>query len=114
MTDRATIVTDLAAEADIPADGTLSRVLFADDRVRLVLFAFDRGQELTEHTAAVPAIVQVVSGRFTLTAGDREVEVGANSWVHLPAHLPHSVVALEPGRLLLTMLRGQASQGSHP
>lgn len=107
MTEAATVLTDLAAEAAIPKDGTLSRVLFADDRLRLVLFAFDEGQELTEHTAAVPAVVQVVSGRFRLTLGEEVVEIDAGAWVHMPAHLPHSVLAREPGRLLLTMLRGR-------
>jgi quercetin dioxygenase-like cupin family protein len=101
----ATVIADLTAEAGVPDDGTLSRVLHVDDRLRLVLFAFDEGQELTEHTAAVPAVVQVVSGRFRLTLGSETVEVGRDAWVHMPAHLPHSVLALEPGRLLLTMLR---------
>ena len=106
MTDiTATIITDLAGEADVPEDGTLSRVLYADDRLRLVLFAFDEGQELTEHTASVPAVVQVVSGRFRLTLGEEIVEVDPGAWVHMPARLPHAVLALEPGRLLLTMLR---------
>jgi len=101
----ATVITDLAAEADVPEDGTLSRALYADDRIRLVLFAFDEGQELTEHTASVPAVVQVVSGRFRLTLGEEIVEVDPDAWVHMPARLPHAVLALEPGRLLLTMLR---------
>jgi quercetin dioxygenase-like cupin family protein len=106
MTDTATVIRDLNAEAEVPADGTLSRVLFGDERLRLVLFAFDEGQELTEHTAPVPAVVQVVSGRFRLTLASETVEVDSGAWVHMPAHLPHSVVALEPGRLLLTMLKG--------
>ncbi len=105
MTATATVFDDLTAEAEIPHDGTLSRVLHADDRIRLVLFAFDRGQELTEHTAAMPAVVQVITGRFRLTLGGETVEVDRDSWVHMPAHLSHSVVALEPGRLLLTMIR---------
>jgi quercetin dioxygenase-like cupin family protein len=100
------VIRDLTAEAEIPDDGTLSRVLFRDERLRLVLFAFDADQELTEHTASVAAVAQVVSGRFRLTLGSEEVEVDRDAWVHMPANLPHSVKALEPGRLLLTMLQG--------
>ena len=57
-------VPDLPAEIEIPREGTLSRVLYRDDRIRLVAFGFDVGQELTEHTAGSPAIVQGVTGRI--------------------------------------------------
>ncbi|MFA9566008.1 MAG: cupin, partial [Acidimicrobiales bacterium] len=70
MSQDATVFTDIAAEVEIPQDGTLSRVLYKDERIRLVVFAFDAGQELTEHTASVPAVIQVVRGRFDLTLGD--------------------------------------------
>jgi len=83
----------------------LSRVLHSDDRLRVVIFAFDTGQELTEHTAAVPAVIQVVSGRLEAMLGDETVEVIPRSWVHMPAHLPHSLRAVEPTIMLLTMLR---------
>lgn len=104
MTDRATVIADLAAEVEIPQDGTLSRVLYTDDQIRVVVFAFDAGQELTEHTAAVPAVIQVVAGRVRLTLGADELTAGPGAWVHLPARLPHSVEALEQSVMLLTML----------
>lgn len=104
--DGPTVILDLPGEADIPTNGTLSRVLYSDERVRLVLFAFDEGQELTDHAAGSPAVVQVVSGRFRLTLGGEVVEADARAWVHMPAGLAHSVLALEAGHLLLTLLRG--------
>ena len=103
MTAAATFIADLAAEVEIPTEGTLSRVVYKDDRLRLVLFAFDAGQELTEHTAAVPAVIQVLRGRLELGLGDHTVTADSGSWAHLPARLPHSVVALEPSVMLLTM-----------
>jgi quercetin dioxygenase-like cupin family protein len=106
MSDAATVFTDLAGEVEIPQDGTLSRVLHQDDRLRLVVFAFDSGQELTEHTAAVPAVVQVLRGRLHLTLGSEEVDAEPGAWIRMPAKLPHSVRALEPNIMLLTMLPG--------
>ncbi len=103
MTDTATFLSDFGIE--IPNEGTLSKVVFKNDRIRVVAFGFDEGQELTEHTAAVPAIVQVVSGRFKLTLGSESVEAGPGSWTHMPAHLAHSLLAREPGVLLLTLLK---------
>ena len=100
-----TAIEDVAAALEIPEEGTLSKVLYRDDRIRVVGFAFDEGQELTEHTAAVPAILQVVSGRFRVVLGDDEMELGPGSWVHMEAHLQHALEALEPSVLLLTLLR---------
>ena len=100
-----TVFLDLGAEVEIPADGTLSRVLYKDDQIRLVAFAFDAGQELTAHTATLAAHVQVVSGRLKVGLGDDEVELVAGSWLHMPAHLRHSVVAIEPSVMLLTTLK---------
>lgn len=100
-----TLITDLPHRAEIPERGTLSRVLHDDGRLRLVLFAFDTGQELTEHTASMPAVLQVVSGRFQVTAGDDSFEMGPDAWLLLEAHEAHSLRAQEPSRLLLTLLR---------
>ena len=96
---------DITAEVEVPPEGTLSRVLYKDDQIRVVAFAFDAGQELTDHTAAVPAVLQVLTGRLRVTLGDDVGEVGPRSWIHLPANLSHAVVALEPSIMLLTLLR---------
>jgi quercetin dioxygenase-like cupin family protein len=103
MTDQ-TLMNDVTESLEIPDEGVLSKVLYRDDMIRVVGFAFDTGQELTEHTAAVPVVIQVVSGRFEFVAGVQMSEIGPDSWMHLEASVPHSVIALEPSRLLLTLL----------
>jgi quercetin dioxygenase-like cupin family protein len=103
MTDQ-TFLSDVTTGLEIPDEGVLSKVLYRDDKIRVVGFAFDTGQELTEHTAAVPVVIQVVSGRFEFTVGDQTTEIGSDSWMHLKASVPHSVIAVEPSRLLLTLL----------
>ena len=55
-------IPDLLAEAPIPARGILSQTLSDDGGVRLVIFAFATGEELSEHTSARPAIIHVLSG----------------------------------------------------
>ncbi|MEU7244172.1 cupin domain-containing protein [Streptomyces sparsogenes] len=105
----ATVIQDLAAELAPPEDGTLSRVLYRDDRLRVVGFAFAAGQELTEHTSALPVVIQVVQGRLDLVLGAEKTEATPGTWVHLPARLPHTVRATEPTIMLLTMLPAVAS-----
>ncbi len=101
----ASVFLDVSAEVEIPAEGTLSRVLYRDDAVRVVVFAFDEGQELTDHTASKPAIVQVVSGRIRLDLDGDPVELGPGSWVRMAPDLTHAVLALEPTVMMLTLLR---------
>ncbi len=98
------IIPDVAMNLDIPNEGILSKVLFKNDTVRLVGFAFDSGQELTEHTAARPIIVQVVSGSVDFVVDEEATRMGPASWCYLDASVPHSVLAIEPSRLLLTLL----------
>ncbi|WNM31255.1 cupin domain-containing protein [Streptomyces sp. Li-HN-5-11] len=100
----ATVIPDLTAELPLADDGTLSRVLYRDDRLRVVGFAFATGQELTEHTSALPVVIQVIQGRLELVLGDEKTEATPGSWIHLSARLPHTVRATEPTIMLLTML----------
>lgn len=97
---------DLAtALPEPPADSILSRTVHQDALVKVVLFRFAAGQELSEHTAAVPAMLHVLEGRASLGLGGESQEAGPGTWVHMAANLPHSVVAHTPVSMLLTMLR---------
>jgi quercetin dioxygenase-like cupin family protein len=71
----------------------------------VTLFAFDRGQELSEHTTPFDALVQVVDGRLEVTIGGVDVRLGAGEVVRMPADVPHAVRAPEACRMVLTMLR---------
>lgn len=104
MTDPATIV-DLRAPVETPADGIVSRAIHNDDDVRVVHFSFAAGQQLSDHTAAVPVTLEVVEGEATITVGGDVIEGRAGTWMHLPANTPHSVVARTPLVLLLTLLK---------
>ena len=101
MSDLFTTYADLAAEIDIQKDGTISKTLYQDDSLKIVLFGFDAGQELSEHTAAVPAMLQFLDGDATVTLGDKTIDAAANTFVHMAAKLPHSISANEPTRMLL-------------
>src|SRR5688572_29326987 len=87
------------------AQGVASRVLARTAAGNITLFAFDAGEELSEHTAPFDALVLTLSGTFQLTIGGREVRTSPQSLVLMPANVPHSVQAPEPSRMLLIMLR---------
>jgi quercetin dioxygenase-like cupin family protein len=89
--------------------GIASRVLARTAAGNITLFAFDAGEELSEHTAPFDALVLSLAGELVLTIGGREVRTTPQSIVLMPANVPHAVRAPEPARMLLIMLREPAS-----
>jgi quercetin dioxygenase-like cupin family protein len=78
-----------------------------DFLISITLFAFDTGEDLSEHTAPFDALVLTLSGSLTLTIGGRRVVTTPQSLVLMPANVPHAVHAIEASRMLLIMLREQ-------
>lgn len=100
-----TTFVNLAEQVTIPKDGTISRTLYQDERLKVVLFGFAAGQELSEHTASMPAIMHFIQGEARVTLGNDAIDAQPNTWVHMPAHLPHSIHASTPVIMLLLLLR---------
>lgn len=78
-------IADLSGEVSVPPDGILSRTLFEDNRLRVVLFGFSAGQELSEHTAKVPAVLHILEGEARLRLGADVLEAKAGAWAHMRA-----------------------------
>ena len=98
-----TFINDLAKEAKLPEKGILSRTLFSDDRIKVVLFAFAQGEELSEHTASMPAILHFLHGRAKVTLGDDAHDVEPGAWVHMPTGQRHGIQAKTPLVMLLLL-----------
>lgn len=105
MTTTYTHFSDVAKEVQPPEKGILSRTLLNDDRMKAVIFGFGQGEELSEHTASMPAILHFLQGQATVTLGDDKHEATAGTWVHMPAGLKHSIQAKTPLVMLLTLLK---------
>lgn len=98
----------LTESIETPADGTLSRTLYQDERAKVVLFSFSAGQELSEHTASTPAIMHFLTGESEVTLGPDHVTAAAGTWIHMTAQLPHSIRARTPVTMMLTLLKSPA------
>ena len=83
----------------------ISRGLLRTPSGNLTLFAFDAGQELSEHTAPFDAWVMGLEGEGEITIGGKPHRVGEGQALHLPAGVPHAVKALTPFKMLLVMFR---------
>jgi quercetin dioxygenase-like cupin family protein len=101
MTTTYTHFSDLAKEVQPPDKGILSRTLYSDDRLKVVLFGFAQGEELSEHTASMPAVLHFLQGEAKLTLGDETVNAKTGTWVHMPKGLRHSIQGQTPVVMLL-------------
>lgn len=100
---------DLAGSLKITPDSTISRTVHQDEHTKVVLFGFATGQELSEHTAAVPAHLYFIDGEAEVLLGDETVTVSAGAWVQMPTRLPHAIKANTEVKMLLTLLKGAKS-----
>ncbi len=101
-------ISDLANHiAEPQADTIISKTFYTDGQLKAILFGFATGQELSEHTASVPAIIHIIEGEAQLTLGKDAFEARAGTWAHMPANLPHSLFAKTPTKMLLLMLKEQ-------
>lgn len=96
---------DLLAACPVVAGATVSRALLNTPDGRVIVFAMDAGQEMSEHRAPFMASVQVLDGclRFGVDGKDREMR--ANDWLIMPPNALHRLSALEPTRFLLTLFK---------
>ena len=95
----------LAKLVEIAPGAIVSRTLAHGPSGGLTVFAFDRGQELSEHTAPFDAFVQVIEGQLELVIGGQRVVARAGDLTLMPAHVPHGLRSVEPSKMLLVMLR---------
>jgi quercetin dioxygenase-like cupin family protein len=83
----------------------VSRTLAKANGGTLTVFAFDDGQELSEHTAPFDAFVTVLDGETELTIGGAAVVARRGETVLMPAKIPHAVRARGPFKMLLALVR---------
>ena len=90
---------------DYQSGAIVSRTILDKPTGSVTVFAFDRGQSLSEHTAPFDAMVAVLDGQGEFTIEGVPLQVAAGEMLIMPADKPHAVVAKEPFKMLLTMIR---------
>ena len=99
-------VASLAEPITVAPSSTVSTTVLKAEGANVVLFAFDAGEELSEHTAAMPVLLQALDGRMSVTTPTLSVTLVPGALLHLDTREPHSVLAEVPSTLMLTMLVG--------
>lgn len=87
-------------------DGAIvSRTLVKKAAGTVTLFAFDKGESLSEHTSPYEALVLVLDGAGQITVGGEAHQVLAGQTITLPAGVPHALKAEHPFKMMLVMIR---------
>jgi len=83
----------------------VSRQIVKAEAGNVTLFAFDLGQELSEHTAPFDALVHVLDGEVEVRISGKPHTLKAGEAIVMPANEPHALKALTRFKMLLTMIR---------
>jgi quercetin dioxygenase-like cupin family protein len=105
QTSHAAPALTIAEALDYQPHAVVSRVLLKRPTGNVTLFAFDSGEELSEHTCPYEALLHVLEGSSVVTIGGEPQTVVAGEAIVLPASVPHAVNASERFKMLLTIIR---------
>lgn len=100
-------VAQLRAEPHPPVSGHRQVTLVKRGPFTLMLFLFEPGGSLKEHSAEGEVSIQVLSGRLEVTVDDQAYRIGAGELISLAPGQPHAVRGLEASEMLLTVCQTQ-------
>jgi len=100
---------DLTALISYTEQGISSRVIAQSGGGNVTLFAFDEGQELSEHASPFEALVEVVEGALMVTVGGTQVRAPSGTVVRIPSNVPHALESPGRSKMVLVMLRGRGT-----
>ena len=103
------LISDLRSEVDVPDGGILSRTVHEDPFLSLTVFAFDAGQELTEHSSSRPAVIEILEGHAEIVLDGTTGEVGPGTWIALAPGTRHAIRAVSPLKMALMLIRTAAA-----
>src|ERR1022692_265159 len=102
LTAKALKIADLVIYQD---GSVVSRVILKQKTGNISIFAFDAGQELSEHTAPFDAMANVIEGEAEISISGKPIRVAAGEMVIMPANQPHALKAISRFKMMLTMIR---------
>ena len=96
-----------AGLVDYAKGSIVSKTLLDRKSGTITLFAFDRGQGLSEHVAPYDAVVQILDGEAAIAVAGKPRKAKAGDMVIMPANVPHALKAEHRFKMLLVMIRGK-------
>lgn len=104
-TEKATVFSPVN-NIEYSKNSVVSQQITKNDVGNITLFAFDKDQQLSEHSAPFDATVQVLDGEAEIRIGGTPHVLKAGDMIIMPANIPHAVFAISAFKMLLTMIKG--------
>jgi quercetin dioxygenase-like cupin family protein len=98
-------ILNLKEMASYQNGSVVSKEIMRKQTGTVTLFAFDKGQGLSEHTAPFDALVTIVDGQAEITISGNPITVKEGEMVIMPANEPHALKAIEKFKMLLVMIK---------
>lgn len=109
--DSVTEAVPLSGLVDYQDGAVVSRTLVKKSTGSVTVFAFDRGQELSEHTVPHDAFVHVIDGEAEITVAGTPHRLKQGDAILMPGNRPHAVKAVDRFKMVLSMIRAAAGPG---
>ena len=98
-------VADLENLVAYAESSVVSRTVLESEKGNLTVFAFEKGQKLSEHSAPFDATVQILDGKAEITIAGKPNQLERGQFIIMPANVPHALRAPERFKMLLTMIK---------
>lgn len=98
----------LAALADYQAGAVVSRTVLSKKAGTVTVFAFDKGQGLSTHSAPFDAMVWILDGEARITISGKGLRAKTGDMVIMPANEPHALKAVKPFKMALVMIKSES------
>ena len=95
----------MASMVDVAPDAVVSRTVVSKKAGTVTLFAFDKGQGLSTHSAPYDALVFILDGVVRITIDEKILRAKAGDMVLMPANHPHALLAVQPFKMALVMIK---------
>lgn len=95
----------LAGSVEYSGEAIVSKTVLKKECGNITLFAFDKGQGLSQHSAPFDAFVLVTDGRGRITIGGKDYELRSGECIIMPANVPHAVYATDNFKMMLVMIK---------
>lgn len=90
---------------DYQNDAVVSKTLIKKDKGTITVFAFDKDQGLSEHTAPFDALVHIIDGKADILLDGKSNILQKGEMIIMPANIPHALKAIEKFKMLLVMIK---------
>lgn len=98
-------VYDLKNAIEYASGSTVSKIVTKDKNGNTTLFAFDEGQNLSEHTAPFDALALIIDGEAKITINGEDNHLEEGEMIIMPANIPHALEAVKAFKMLLVMIK---------